>query len=97
MEPESITFLVRYHADEDRVLTTTVERWPKVIEVSEMLFVKSTPGYLNREGDTLTITVTNGQAVYREVACRGAEYGLIGTTTVYTLESSRLTEEPRRP
>ncbi len=66
----------------------TVRRWPAGTLIDEVALVNADPDVMRRDGDTVTITVSNGRAVYQ-----------LGEPSVYSMAypayliSSRLTEE----
>ena len=79
------TEIVNVETDERRL---TVDYWPRETTIDAYVMVTVDPAVMQRDGDRVTITVANGQAVYQ-----------LGESSVYPmvrpayLISSRLTEE----
>lgn len=63
--PDPLTFTL--HTDADGQRSVTVDRWPREIEVDEIVVKNSDPDIMKRAGDTLTFKVANGRAVYQIV------------------------------
>lgn len=59
--------ILTVHQAEDGTRTTTVDRWPSSTMFDESIFGQSDPAQLSVAGDIVTVTVTNGQAVYQLV------------------------------
>ena len=69
----------------DGTKTVTVERWPRQIDVDEVLIANADPAMVQRDGDRLHFTVANGRATYYEVG-----FSVTSLTRQYQLESSML-------
>lgn len=60
---EPITLTV--HQIEDGTRITTVDSWPRETMFDDSIFGQADPAQLNVTGDTVTVTVSNGEAVYQ--------------------------------
>ncbi len=60
-EPLTVT----KHTSTDGIETLTVDAWPRETVIDDILLKQADPAFMQQDGDTLTIRVSNGQAVYR--------------------------------
>jgi hypothetical protein len=82
--------IVTVHQDGRGWRTTTVEDWPRETFFDDSIFGQTDPAQLSLRGDLVTITVSNGQAVYQLLP--GASDGWYGRLALPArLVSSRLT------
>ena len=63
--PEAPIFTL--HRDDQGHESVTVDQWSRQIEVDEVCIRYARHGFIQRDGDTLTLTVDNGRATYRIV------------------------------
>ena len=84
--------LMTKHTNADGVVTLTVASWPRDVVFEDGFLRQADPALLQRDGDMLTIRVSNGQAVYR-LDCEN--YNILDLGWRAHLVSSRFSEPDR--